>query len=302
MQHALGDKFVSRDMRIRLLALQAANPPTAVQPPVPPIAQHPPVTQPELSAAENKVQKAFEHLKALRAAQDAHPQDGSVPSGAAVTSMPHVSAQRHFAVSSLPIMPETSRSGSLETVIPPGPATIHVIDVQYNMLLAENARLRNVITILAACGHHATTSLPSSPLHEQPVSAATSLMPVACSDNIHVPIKIIGDDPNIVIMPAIIDAALPPTRASHVATDKIRAILVATGPTRTMRANHMTSRGEWTDATMPTTMGVSRTVLQQARIESAARSCKQGAYAAPWRPVPTFSAATHNRRLSQRPA
>jgi hypothetical protein len=182
MQHALGDKFVSREMRMRILALQAANPPTAVQPPAPPIAQHPPVTQPALSAAENKAQKAFEHFKALRAAQDAHPQDGSVPSGAAVTSMPHM------AMCSVGRVPAKESSGSLDTIIPPGPATSRVIDVPYDMLLAENARLRNVITILAACGHHAATSLPSSPLYEQPVSAATSLMPVACSDNGNAPV------------------------------------------------------------------------------------------------------------------
>ncbi len=126
-------------------------------------------------------------------------------------------------------------------------------------------------------------------------------MPVACSDNVNAPVKISGYDPNTIIMPPIIDATLTPTRASHVATGTIRAIHVATGPKRTMRANHMTSHGEWTGATMPTTMGVSRTVLHQARIESAARMAASKAYAAPLRPVPTFSAATHNRRLSQRP-
>ena len=263
MQRALGDKFVSRDMRMRSLALQAENQPTAVQPHVPPIAQRPAQQPPDAPqqgppAVADKSGQAVAFLAALKQAQDDY-------SGAAV------SAQRHFAISSLPIMPETSRAGSLDAVIPPGSATSRVIDVSYDMLLVENAQLRNVITILAACDHHAATSLPSSPLYEQPVSAAMSLISMACSDNINVPIKISGDDPNAIIMPAIIDAALPSTHASHVATDTIRAIHVATGPKRTMRANHMTSRGEWTGATMPTTMGVSRTVLQQARIENAER-------------------------------
>jgi hypothetical protein len=313
MQAALGDDFISAANRWRLLKLyeknQTADMPTAVQPPVsptaqqpaqqgphngddiavtsmvqfaaharhakamqaiikaapvPPSAQQPPVPQPEPTAAADKLTEAATYLAMIKKVQDDF--DGS---GTQQHSGDAMSAPRDFAVSSLPIMQETS------SVIPPGPATSRVIDVPYDVLLAENARLRSVITILAACGHHAATSLPSSPLYEQPVIAATSLMPEAYSDNINAPVKISGNDPNTIIMPAIIDAALPPTPASHVVTGTIRATLVATGPKRTMRANHMTSRGEWTGATMPTTMGVSRTVLQQARIESAARSCKQ---------------------------
>ena len=336
MQVALGDKFISAAHRRRLLneKNQTADMPTAMQTPVsqtaqqpaqqgprngddiavasmlqfaeharhakamqalvkaapvPRSAQQPPVPQPEPTAAADKLTEAAKFLAMLKKTQDEFDGSGTQQhSGAAVSD------QRHFAISSLPIMQEAS------SVIPPGPATSHVIDGQYDVLLAENAQLRGVITILAACGHHAATSLSSSPLYEQPVSAATSLMPVACSDNVNAPVRINGYDPNI-IMPPIIDAAFPPMRASHVATSTIRAIHVATGPKRKRRTNHMTSGGEWTGATMQTTMGVSRTVLQQARIESAARMAASKAYAAPLRPVPTFSAATHNRRLSQRP-
>jgi hypothetical protein len=327
MQHKLGDKFVNRDTRMRVFAaMQAENQPTAVQPPVSPTAQQsaqqgprdgddiavtsmlqfaanarhakamqamikaapilpsaqqPPVPQPEPTAAAAKLTEAATYLAMIKKVQDEYSGSGSQQHSAAAMSAP-----RDFAVSSLPIMQEAS------SVIPPGPATSHVIDVPYDVLLAENAQLRSVITILAACGHHAATSLSSSPLYEQPVSAATSLMP--CSDNVNAPVRINGYDPNTIIMPLIIDAALPPMHASHVATSTIHAIHVATGPKRTRRANHMTSRGEWTGATMPTVMGVSRTVLQQARIETAARMAASKAYAAPLRPKPTFSAATHN--------
>jgi hypothetical protein len=99
MQRALGDNFVSREMRMRINALHAANQPTAVdastgnsmQPPVPPIAPQPLVPQPQLSAAEARAKQAVDHLKALKKAQLAHPpQDGSVPSGVACTSC-HIS-------------------------------------------------------------------------------------------------------------------------------------------------------------------------------------------------------------------
>ena len=227
MQKALGDNFISAANRLgrRLLMLyeknQTAAVPTSMQPPVPPIAQQPAQQQPAApqqgpSAVAGKLGEAAKFLAAIKQAQDDF-SDTQQHSGAAV------SAQRHFAMSSLPIVLARGTS----SVIPPGPATSHVINMPYDVLLAENARLRSVITILAACGHHAATSLPSSPLYEQPVSAATSLMPVACSDNVNAPVKISGDDTNTTIMPPIIDAALPPTRASHVANGIIRPIRVA---------------------------------------------------------------------------
>ncbi len=79
MQRALGDKFVSRDMRMRSLALQAENQPTAVQPlarvPPGPIAQRPAQQPPDAPqqgppAVADKSGQAVAFLAALKQAQD----------------------------------------------------------------------------------------------------------------------------------------------------------------------------------------------------------------------------------------
>ena len=321
MQVALGDNFVSRAMRMKILAYMANQPAAvaastghSVQPPLSPVAPQPPVPEPALSAVAAKaakLEKAAGFLASLKKAQREYDESGTQQaepqhSGAAMSAP-------HFALSSLPIMQSRVSSDTISSTPTPLPngnvingsdalsltaqplrtsaamvrpeeppvvsgreaiqpilANDQQRSMAYDMLLAENARLRNVITMLAACGHHAmpsadlshaVPSLPSSPLYEQPVGDATSLMPAACTDSVDMPAQTIGDF-NTIIMPPIVAAALTPS---------IPTIHMATGPQRTMCTHHVSSRSEWTGSTIPTTMGVSRTVLEQARIESAAR-------------------------------
>jgi hypothetical protein len=83
--------------------------------------QGPPVAaQPTAAAAPTlaeQIDKGSQLFLRLRAAQDAHPQDGSVPSGAAFTSVPHI------AMCSVGRVPAKEPSDHrLDAVIPPGQA------------------------------------------------------------------------------------------------------------------------------------------------------------------------------------
>ena len=271
MQEALGSDFISHSMRLRLLPIlkkhlprptatptvtsQLSNALTAIKA-AQSQGQSSGADEASKSALASPIERAAALQAKLQAVIAAHPQDQD-RSGAAVQ-------RPDFALCSLPIMQsrvssDTNLSDQRQSMA-------------YDMLLAENARLRTVITMLAACGHHAipstnlshaVSSLPSQSPCEQPVSAATSLMPAAYTESVNMPARTIAD-PNTIMMPLINAAALTPT---------IRAIPMATGPKRPMRAHHKASRaaGEWTSATEPTTMGVSRTVREQARIERAAQ-------------------------------
>ena len=126
MRKALGPKFVNADDRRnrQIQQVEAAlnlGPPVAAQPASAAssaeqlahfLAQLP--AQPALASATSTAEKAAHFLAQLKAAQDAHPQDGSVPSGAAVTSVPHL------ALCSVGRVPEKEPSGSIDACILPG--------------------------------------------------------------------------------------------------------------------------------------------------------------------------------------
>jgi hypothetical protein len=79
--------------------------------------KRPPVAAQPASATttmSDKLGRARFFLSQLKAAQAAHPRDGSVPSGEAVTSVPHI------AMCSVGRVPAKEPSGSLDAVIPPG--------------------------------------------------------------------------------------------------------------------------------------------------------------------------------------
>ena len=300
MRKALGPNFVNADDR-RNRQIQQVEAALHVKP-VPDAAAG-------LVAALSRAESSASLLAKVRAAQRDHPQDGSVPSGAAVPSVPH------FALSSVGRVPEKEPSGSIDASILPGyppgqpPTTTinnfyitvptgksphqaeHAASVQQSVsrhptrgviedILQHLAPFcfgdfpaDTAVTMLDACGHHAipstdlshtVPSLPSQSPCEQPVGAATSLIPAAYTESINMPARTIGD-PNTIIMPPIRAAAL---------TSTIRAIPMATGPNRPMRARHRAGHGEWIGATEPTTMGVSRTVREQARIIRAAQIAK----------------------------
>ena len=124
MRKALGPKFVNADDRRnrQIQQVEAAlnlGPPVAAQPASAAssaeqlahfLAQLP--AQP--ASATSTAEKAAHFLAQLKAAQAAHPQDGSVPSGAAVTSVPHL------ALCSVGRIPEKEPSGSIDASILPG--------------------------------------------------------------------------------------------------------------------------------------------------------------------------------------
>ena len=172
-----------------------------------------------MSALADKVLQAAALQAKIKAAIAAHPQNQD-RSGAAVQ-------HPDFALCSLPIMSRVSSDTNLSD---------QRQSMASDMLLAENARLRTVITMLAECGHHAipstnlshaVPSLPSQSPCAQPVSAATSLMPAAYTESVNMPARTIAD-PNTIIMPLISAAAL---------TSTIRASPMATGPKRPKRPN-----------------------------------------------------------------
>ena len=287
MQEALGSDFISYTMRMRMLPIlkkllpQPTDAPTVTRQQqalaaikaaqamdAPPVAvqqgQSSGADEASMSALADKVLQAAALQAKIKAAIAAHPQNQD-RSGAAVQ-------HPDFALCSLPIRQshvssDTNLSDQRQSMAS-------------DMLLAENARLRTVITMLAECGHHAipstnlshaVPSLPSQSPCEQPVSAATSLMPAAYTESVNMPARTIAD-PNTIIMPLISAAAL---------TSTIRASPMATGPKRPMHARHRASRGEWTSATEPTTMGVSRTVREQARLERAAQIAESNKHMQP---------------------
>ena len=316
MQEALGTEFISHAMRLRLLPIlkKLVPQPTAATTVTPQQRAEQAAlrlaalsgTQPTATATVTPQQAALRLQAQIRAAQLNHPQDGSVPSGAAVPSVPP------FALSSVGRDPEKRPSGSIDASILPGyppgqpPTTTinnfyitvptgksphqaeHAASVQQSVSRPPTSGViedilqhlapfcfgdfpaYTAVTMLDACGHHAipstdlshtVPSLPSQSPCEQPVGAATSLMPAAYTESVNMPARTIGD-PDTIIMPLISAAAL---------TSTIRAIPMATGPKRPMRAHHRAGHGEWIGATEPTTMGVSRTVREQARIERAAQ-------------------------------
>ena len=82
-----------------------------------PVAAQPAAAAPTLA---DQIEKGNKLFLQLRAAQANHPQDGSVPSGAAFTSVPHI------AMCSVGRVPAKEPSDSLDAVIPPGqPPTIN---------------------------------------------------------------------------------------------------------------------------------------------------------------------------------
>jgi hypothetical protein len=94
----------------------------------------PVAAQPTAAAAPtlaDQIDKGRQLLLRLKAAQDAHPQDGSVPSGAAFTSVPHI------AMCSVGRVPAKEPSDHFDAVIPPGhaPGQLPIINNYYYITL-----------------------------------------------------------------------------------------------------------------------------------------------------------------------
>jgi hypothetical protein len=99
----------------------------------------PVAAQPTAAAAPtlaDQIDKGRQLLLRLKAAQDAHPQDGSVPSGAAFTSVPHI------AMCSIGRVPAKEPSDHFDAVIPPGhaPGQLPIINNYYYITLPTAER------------------------------------------------------------------------------------------------------------------------------------------------------------------